>query len=334
VKFDEQMFDISADVVKEVTCIRNITRGDDIISDDMRLLANDDEDEDKDEFAEVSKAAPPVDAQNSDNHADNVKGQEVEEVEEIRCYLLRNRTQTPAWNFPAHATHTPDSATISSALASANKDNWLEAIDKEVSALEDTGTWTMVPHQPGMNILRSYLVLKAKQVKTGAIIKYKALLVAGGDAQVHGFEFDQSYAPVADFTVVRIILRIAARENRVVHILDVSNAFVSAPLAEVVYVRPPKILADRFGSKIMKVNKALYGLKKAPLSCHLYLEKMFNNVKIIKASTTCLYAYNNCTIVVYVDDQIISGPNVEEVTELKNIINGLFVFTDAGAMKE
>jgi Reverse transcriptase (RNA-dependent DNA polymerase) len=37
---------------------------------------------------------------------------------------------------------------------------------------------------------------------------------------------------------------------------------------------------------------------------------------------------------VYVDDLIISDPNVEEVTELKDIIKGLFVCTDAGAMKE
>jgi Reverse transcriptase (RNA-dependent DNA polymerase) len=119
-----------------------------------------------------------------------------------------------------------------------------------------------------------------------------------------------------------------------VHSLDVSNAFVRTPLAKVVYVRPSKILADRFGSKIMKLNIALYGLKQAPLSWNLYLEKMFDTVKIIKARTPCLYAYNNCTLVIYVDDLIISGPNVEEVTELKNIIKGLFVCTDAGAMKE
>jgi hypothetical protein len=63
-------------------------------------------------------------------------------------------------------------------------------------------------------------------------------------------------------------------------------------------------------------------------------KKMFDTVKIIKAPTPCLYTYNNCTILVYVDDLIISGPNVEEMTELKNIIKGLFVCTDAGAMKE
>jgi Reverse transcriptase (RNA-dependent DNA polymerase) len=79
----------------------------------------------------------------------------------------------------------------------------------------------MVPHLPGTNILRSHLVLKAKRDTAGAIIKYKARLVAGGDAQVHGLEFDQSYAPVTDFTVVRVILSIAARENRIVHSLDI-----------------------------------------------------------------------------------------------------------------
>jgi Reverse transcriptase (RNA-dependent DNA polymerase) len=119
-----------------------------------------------------------------------------------------------------------------------------------------------------------------------------------------------------------------------VHSLDVSNAFVRAPLPEVGYVRPPKILADRFESKIMKLNKALYGLKQAQLSWHSHLETMFDTVNIIKAPTPCLYAYSNCTIVVYVNDLIISGPNVEEVTELKNIIKGLFLCTDAGAMKE
>jgi hypothetical protein len=83
VKFDEQVFDFAADAVKEVTGTSNTYGGDDIISDGMRLLATNDEDED--EFAEVSKAVPPVDAQNSDNHAGDVKGQE---VEDIRCYPL------------------------------------------------------------------------------------------------------------------------------------------------------------------------------------------------------------------------------------------------------
>jgi Reverse transcriptase (RNA-dependent DNA polymerase) len=232
----------------------------------MCLLADDDESED--EYAEESKAAPPVNAQNSDNHDGDVKGQESEEVEEIRRYPLRNRTQTPAWKLAAHATHTPDLPTISSYLASTNKDKWLEANIGEVSALEDAGTWNIFQHQPDINILRSHLVLKSKRDTAGAIIKYKDRLVAGRDAQVHGLDFDQSYVPVADFTVIRVIISTAARENSVVYSLDVSKAFVRASLAEVVYVCSPKILADRFGPTIMKLNKALYGLQYDPLSWH------------------------------------------------------------------
>jgi hypothetical protein len=169
VKFDGQVINFAADVVKEATGIRNITGGEDIISDDMRLLANDNKDED--ESAEGSKAAPPVDAQNSDNHDGYIKYHEVEEMEEIRRYPLRNRTQTPVWNFAVHTTQTPYSPPISSDVASTNKDKWLEAIEKDVGALEDAVTCTMVQHQPSMNILRSHLVFKAKQDTAGAIIK-------------------------------------------------------------------------------------------------------------------------------------------------------------------
>jgi hypothetical protein len=42
----------------------------------------------------------------------------------------------------------------------------------------------MVQHQPGMNILRSLLVLKAKRDTAGAIIKYKDRFADRGDAQV------------------------------------------------------------------------------------------------------------------------------------------------------
>jgi hypothetical protein len=147
VKFDEQVFDYAAYAVKKLIVIRNISAGDDIISNDMRLVANDDENED--EYAKGSKAATPVDAQNSGNHVGDVKCQEVEEVEEIRRYPLRNRAQTPAWNLAAHATQTPDSPTVSSALASNDKDNGSRLLTTMLAALEDAGTWTMVQHQLG-----------------------------------------------------------------------------------------------------------------------------------------------------------------------------------------
>jgi hypothetical protein len=211
-----------------VTGITNAAGGDYIISNAKPLLDSDDGDEDEDESVAIPKAVPQVvslNTQDMPNQHDDAEGQE---VDESRRYPSRTRTKTPAWLLTARTTRTPDTPTVTLALASPDKAKWLEAIDKKVNALANVGTWTVVPHQPGINILRSHLVLKAKRDTSGAIIKYNACLVAGGDAQVHGLNFDKSYAPVADFTVVRIVLSISARENRVVHSLDVSNAFVRA----------------------------------------------------------------------------------------------------------
>jgi Reverse transcriptase (RNA-dependent DNA polymerase) len=84
----------------------------------------------------------------------------------------------------------------------------------------------MVQKQPCMNILRAHLVLEAKRDTACAIIKYKSRLVADGDAQIHYLDFVQSHTPVTYFTVARVILSIASREDRVLHSPDVSNAFV------------------------------------------------------------------------------------------------------------
>jgi hypothetical protein len=47
VKFDGHEFEFAADAFKELTDISNITAGDDIISDEMHLLADNDDDEDE-----------------------------------------------------------------------------------------------------------------------------------------------------------------------------------------------------------------------------------------------------------------------------------------------
>jgi hypothetical protein len=192
VKFDEEVFDNAADVAKEETGISNAAGGDDIISNAKPLLDSDDVNEDEDESVANHNAVPQVasvNTQDMPNQDDDAQGQEVDET---RRYPSRTRTQTRAWLLTARTTRTSDTPTVTFALASPDKNKWLEAIDKESSAQENQGTWTMVPHQPGLNILRSHLVLKAKRDTAGAIIKYKARLVAGGDTQVHGLDFDKS----------------------------------------------------------------------------------------------------------------------------------------------
>jgi hypothetical protein len=161
VKFDEEVFDNAADAAKKVTGISNAAGGDDIISNATPLLDSDDVNEDEDESVANPNAVPQVasvNTQDMPNQDDDVQGQDVDET---RRYPSRTRTKTRVWLLTARTTRTPDTPIVTLALASPDKDKWLEAIDKEISSLENAGTWTMVPHQLGMNILRSHLVLKA-----------------------------------------------------------------------------------------------------------------------------------------------------------------------------
>jgi hypothetical protein len=70
------------------------------------------------------------------NQDDDAQGHEVDET---RRYPSRTRTQTRAW-LTARTTQTPDTPTVILALESPYKDKWIEAIDKEISALENAGT--------------------------------------------------------------------------------------------------------------------------------------------------------------------------------------------------
>jgi hypothetical protein len=135
-----------------VTGISNAAGGDDIISNAKPLLDSDDVNEDEDESVANPNAVPQVasvNTQDMPNQDDDAQGQEVDET---RRYPSRARTQTSVWLLTARATRTPDTTTVNFALASPDKDKWPKAIDKEISALKNAGTWIMVPHQPGINI--------------------------------------------------------------------------------------------------------------------------------------------------------------------------------------
>jgi hypothetical protein len=56
--------------------------------------------------------------------------------------------------------------------------HWREAMEKEFLALQDNGTWNLVPLVPGMNLIDSKWVFKVKLHADGSIECYKARMVA------------------------------------------------------------------------------------------------------------------------------------------------------------
>lgn len=80
-----------------------------------------------------------------------------------------------------------------------------------------------------------------------------------------GIDFTDVYALVARLETVRLVVAIANSNGWSVHQMDVKSAFLNGPLEEEVFVSQPLgFIKKGQEMKVYKLNKALYGLRKAP----------------------------------------------------------------------
>lgn len=108
---------------------------------------------------------------------------------------------------------------------------WHTAMALEFDALQQNGTWSLVPGQvPHMNVFDCKWVYK---------LKYRARLMAKGYHQQAGVDFIETFSPVAKPTTTSIILSLAVHFDLRIRQLDVNNAFLNEELKEDVYMHQP-----------------------------------------------------------------------------------------------
>ena len=75
---------------------------------------------------------------------------------------------------------------------------------------------------------------------------------------------------------MKVLLSIAANLDWPLQQLDIKNAFLNSDLEEEVYMDTPPRFEEKFGSKMCKLKKSLYGLKKSPRAS---FERFIHSVK-------------------------------------------------------
>ena len=124
--------------------------------------------------------------------------------------------------------------------------------------------WDVVDRTPDMHVIDGTWAFKIKRFPDGLIKKFKARFCARGDQQLEGVDYFETYAPVVQWTTVRLMLVLEVLLGLKSKQGDVTAAFLHAPIEEgaTVYVDMPKGF-ERKG-KCLRLNFSLYGLKSSP----------------------------------------------------------------------
>ena len=146
---------------------------------------------------------------------------------------------------------------------------WIKTMNEEIQALCKNETWDLVPHSPHKKVIGCRWLYKVKYNVDGSVNCFKARLVAKGYAQTHRVDYDEIFAPVAKMTTVRTIVTLVGTKGWHLYQMDVKNAFLQGELDEEAFmIQPLGFKSTKHLTAVYRLEKLLYGLKKAPRAWH------------------------------------------------------------------
>lgn len=204
-------------------------------------------------------------------------------------------------------------------LKQEERDLWKLAVSKELDSIKRNNVWEPVPLQ-NQKLVDTKWIFRVKDTESGP--KAKARLVARG---FQSKEFNETYAPVASITSVRIFLSAAVHKGMKIKQLDVETAFLNGTLEEEVYIKPPQGYEVSKGV-VLKLKKALYGLKQAPRSWYATITGVLERNGFRRSeSEYCLYVKScDLFLIIYVDDILIAGSSLTLVEEVISLLSSHF----------
>ena len=113
---------------------------------------------------------------------------------------------------------------------------------------------------------------------------------------------------------IRTVITLVAAKGWHLHQMDVKNAFLQGELEEeVCMIQPPGFESRIHPNVVCRLKKPLYGFKQAPRAWHIEFR--------MSKSDTSLYirheSDNPIVIILYVDDLVIGGKDLAEITKVK-----------------
>lgn len=194
-----------------------------------------------------------------------------------------------------------DNPSWDEAMSGPEAAEYWKAAELEVATLEKMRSWDVVERPKNKRVLPSLWAMKRKRLPNGEVRKYKARFTARGDMQREGVDFTETWAPVVQWTTVRMMLILMCMLDLKSYSADVSCAFLHSDIDDEVYVEMPR--GFRKPGKVLKLRKSLYGLRQAPRLFWEYLTRSMESSGLKQSNLDpCLFVGAEVVAVVYVDD--------------------------------
>ncbi|MBW0560838.1 hypothetical protein O181_100553 [Austropuccinia psidii MF-1] len=207
----------------------------------------------------------------------------------------------------------------------------MTAIESELAAMNKLKVWDIVELKSNYKLVCTTWVFKVKKDHLHHTIEYKALLCVQGFTQTPGINFEKTYAPMGRLNSLRSLIANSCCNDLYFHQIDVKSAFLNAPLTETVYLSIPQGLDIDHRKYCLRLKKAIYGLKQAPLAWYNRLKNWLQSVGFNACKLDpCVFYWKQpdaLWIYVHVNDMEIFGKSIQP---FKEQINKEFSIKDIG----
>eukprot|EP00253_Pinus_taeda_P014284 PITA_14284 len=174
-------------------------------------------------------------------------------------------------------------------------------------------------------------------LRDGSVEKHNAGFVANGFSQVEEIDYDETFAPVARYSLIISILALSAQMGWKIHQMDVMIAFLNGMIEEEVYIEHPEgFEIFNHESHVCRLKRALYGLKQVTRAWYTRIDSYYTRLGFAKSEARAnLYHIvvegKLLIIVLYVDDLILTG-DVQLIKYCKEDLAREFEMKDMGLM--
>ena len=130
----------------------------------------------------------------------------------------------------ADAASAADNPSWEQAMSGPDADGYWKAAVTEIETLRKMDTWDEVDREDWMNVLPSTWAFKCKRYPDGSVRKFKGRFCCRGDRQLEGVDYFETFAPVVNWTTVRLLLVMSIVLGLATTQADYTAAFVQSPI--------------------------------------------------------------------------------------------------------